>query len=234
MSGVESLAFELAEQHDAPIEHVFCPAGGGGLTQATAQGFAKLAARGRLDCSPAVHCVQPEGNNTIAGPLRATFPGEEVCINMSEPFDLRENIALDLEGEALTVHFINTGVPHVVLPVGDVEIVDITTVGRALRYHDEFAPSGTNANIFSVIEPGHIRVRTYERGVEGETLACGTGVVANAIVHHLLTGVQAPISVDVQGGDILKVNFRRADNGVFQEVKLIGPADFVFTGEISI
>ncbi len=172
--------------------------------------------------------------DTIAGQLRASFPEEDVCINMSEPFDLRENITLDLNGDTHTVHFINTGVPHVVLPVDDVETVDIATVGRTLRYHDAFAPAGANANIFSVIEPGHIRLRTYERGVEAETLACGTGVVANAIVHHLLTGVEAPISVDVRGGDTLKVNFHRDENGVFQEVELIGPADFVFIGEISI
>jgi len=172
--------------------------------------------------------------DTIVGKLRATFPGEDVCINMTQPFDLRENISLDLDGETQIVHFINTGVPHVVLPVDDVESVDIAKVGRSLRYHEEFAPAGANANVFSVIEPGHIRVRTYERGVEGETLACGTGVVANAIVHHLLTGVQAPVAVNVRCGDTLKVNFHRDSAGVFQDVELIGPANFVFTGEISI
>lgn len=172
--------------------------------------------------------------DTIVGQLRATFPGDEVCINMTEPFDLRENITLDLDGETLSVHFINTGVPHVVLPVDDVETVDIAKIGHSLRYHNEFAPAGTNANIFSVIEPGHIRARTYERGVEAETLACGTGVVANAIIHHLLTGAQAPISVDVRGGDTLKVNFHRDSDGAFQDVELTGPANFVFTGEISI
>ncbi|QQL46396.1 diaminopimelate epimerase [Sulfuriroseicoccus oceanibius] len=172
--------------------------------------------------------------DTIAGPLVATFPGEDVCIDMSDPFDIESDIELSLSGTPQTVHFMNTGVPHVVLPVADVTAVDIVAVGRELRFHEHFAPAGTNANIHHVIENGHIRLRTYERGVEGETLACGTGVVANALVHHQLTGAASPIAVDVQGGDTLKVEFEKDADGNYRNVKLIGPADFVFDGTISI
>ena len=172
--------------------------------------------------------------DTIAGPLMATFPNGDVCIAMSKPIDLRRDLSLDISGESQTINYINTGVPHAILQVPDVESVDIKSIGAAIRYHEEFAPAGTNANIFSVIEPGHIAVRTYERGVEDETLACGTGVVANAIVHHLLTGAPSPVAIDVRGGDTLKVEFTPLEGDQFDDVRLIGPADFVFSGMINV
>ncbi len=141
------------------------------------------------------------------------------------------------EGTDLPVRFLNTGVPHAVvwLP-GPRELAewDVVTAGRALRHHPVFAPAGTNANFAAVLAPGHIAIRTYERGVEDETLACGTGMVACALLHHLLTDAPSPVKVDVAGGDTLEIGFGRTADGGFDRVTLTGPADFVFEGDIAI
>ncbi|MEI8039717.1 MAG: diaminopimelate epimerase, partial [Verrucomicrobiota bacterium] len=103
-----------------------------------------------------------------------------------------------------------------------------------IRQHPAFAPAGTNANFATVLQPGHLEIRTYERGVEDETLACGTGMVACALIHHLLTGAPSPIQVDVAGGDTLRIGFKKSGDQAFHHVTLTGPADFVFEGEIDI
>jgi diaminopimelate epimerase len=103
------------------------------------------------------------------------------------------------------VHFINTGVPHAVVFTENLDNVDVVKDGAALRYHPDFAPKGTNANFVQVLAPDSVAIRTYERGVEGETLACGTGVCAAALLQHLRAGSASPISVRVHGGDLLRV-----------------------------
>ena len=171
---------------------------------------------------------------TIAGTLTADLVGDDVRIAMSEPRDLELKVPIRIENFHDDLHFVNTGVPHVVGFVDDIESTDVIAHGRAIREHDYFAPNGTNANFASVIEPGHIAIRTYERGVEDETLACGTGMVACALVHHLLTGTESPIKVDVAGGDTLLIGFEKTGETTFTNVTLTGPADFVFEGEIEI
>jgi diaminopimelate epimerase len=111
---------------------------------------------------------------------------------------------------------------------------DVFNHGGAIRRHEAFAPAGTNANFAAVLAPDHISIRTFERGVEDETLACGTGMVASALVHHLLTGAGSPIKVDVEGGDTLEIGFEKTGDQTFKNVTLTGPADFVFEGEIDI
>ncbi|MGI9241162.1 MAG: diaminopimelate epimerase [Verrucomicrobiales bacterium] len=170
---------------------------------------------------------------TIAGRIVATFHGEHVRIQLSEPFDLKLNQELELGGKLTDVHSVNTGVPHAVVIVDDIADVDIRRDGSAVRYHDHFAPAGTNANFMMSTGPDSIAIRTYERGVEDETLACGTGMVANAIIHNQLSGAGAPIRVRVAGGDDLLVDFER-DGDAYSNVTLTGPADFVFEGEIPI
>jgi diaminopimelate epimerase len=153
---------------------------------------------------------------------------------MSDPKDLELNCPAKIEGFAGDLHFVNTGVPHAVSFVEDLETVDVFSHGHAIRNHPHFAPAGTNANFAKVLSHGHISIRTYERGVEDETLACGTGMVASALIHHLLTGDESPIKVDVEGGDTLSVGFEKAGETTFKNVTLTGPADFVFEGEIEI
>jgi len=174
---------------------------------------------------------------TMAGHVSAEFPCERnVRVGLSDPFDFKLSEELEILGETRSVHSVNTGVPHALIEVPDVTALseaEVVAFGSALRYHDEFAPAGTNANVFSVVEPGEIRLRTYERGVEGETLACGTGMAAAALVHHALTGCDSTVAVHVAGGDQLEVSFTQ-DGADYREVYLTGPADFVYEGIIEL
>ncbi len=171
---------------------------------------------------------------TLAGMISAEFEGDQVRINMSAPHNLKLAQNLPVAGTELNVHSINTGVPHAVVFVDDLENVPVVEWGAGLRYHDAFKPKGTNANFAKVIAPGSIAIRTYERGVEGETLACGTGMVACALIHHEITGAPSPVSVLVKGGDTLKVGFEEPNKSEYTNVTLFGPADFVFSGSVSL
>jgi diaminopimelate epimerase len=170
---------------------------------------------------------------TLAGIIRASFPDNEIRVAMSDPHSHRPRVGLEINGRTLEVHFVNTGVPHAVVFTDDVEAVEVSKDGAALRYHPAFSPKGTNANFVQVLSPDSIAIRTYERGVEGETLACGTGVCAAAVLHHLLTHSPSPVRVKVRGGDTLQVAFEASERGV-RNVTLTGPADFVFDGTISL
>lgn len=170
---------------------------------------------------------------TAAGVIRAELDGARVTVNLTLPRDLQLRQRLVLKGAAAEVHSVNTGVPHVVMLVSDTDRVAVATLGSEIRHHAHFAPGGTNVNFVQVRSPGSIRVRTYERGVEGETLACGTGVTAAALVCARLSGFASPVLVAVQGGDTLKVGFRE-EGGEFRDVRLTGPAEFVFDGRIGV
>jgi len=171
---------------------------------------------------------------TLAGMISAEFEGDQVRINMSAPHSLKLDQNLPVVGTDLTVHSVNTGVPHAVVIVENLEDVPVQEWGSGLRYHEAFKPKGTNANFAKVVAPGSISIRTYERGVEGETLACGTGMVACALIHHELTGAPSPVSVLVKGGDTLHVGFEEPTRGEYVNVTLFGPADFVFTGSVQL
>jgi diaminopimelate epimerase len=171
---------------------------------------------------------------TLAGMISAEFEADQVRINMSTPHSMLLSQSLNVAGEQLTVHSVNTGVPHAVVVVDDLEKVDVIKLGAGLRYHETFKPKGTNANFVQVVAPGSISIRTYERGVEGETLACGTGMVACGLIHHQLSGSNSPVSVKVKGGDTLRVGFTSTGPQDYEDVTLFGPADFVFTGEVTL
>lgn len=170
---------------------------------------------------------------TPAGVIGATLAGERVRLQMSEPTDLRLNVEIPLRETTLHAHFVNSGVPHVVIPVENLETADVHTTGRAVRKHEMFAPKGTNVNFLQRRSDNAIAIRTYERGVEAETLACGTGVVAAALIFAATNNVSGPIRVLVSGGDELSVDFeKRGDQ--FTNVTLTGPADFAFEGTIDL
>jgi diaminopimelate epimerase len=174
---------------------------------------------------------------TVVGILAAEMINDHVRIAMSEPKDLKLDIGVSVPGLRVPLHFLNTGVPHAVAFIENLETfetLDVFKMGRDIRHHEAFAPAGTNANFATVLAPSHIAIRTYERGVEDETLACGTGMVACALLHHLLTGDPSPIKVDVAGGDTLEIGFETSGDESFSNVTLSGPADFVFEGEIDI
>jgi diaminopimelate epimerase len=170
---------------------------------------------------------------TQAGLISAEYFGDQVRINMSEPHSLLLNQALNVVGEDHTVHSFNTGVPHAVVFTEDLAGTDVRKLGAGLRYHEAFKPKGTNANFVKITGPTAITIRTYERGVEDETLACGTGMVACALIHHELSGAASPIQVTVKGGDTLQVGFNQTASG-YTDVTLHGPADFVFTGQVTL
>jgi diaminopimelate epimerase len=171
---------------------------------------------------------------TGAGIITAGFQGDLVTVSLTKPKDLvlSQKVAL-ADGTVLTIHSLNTGVPHAVIFVENADQAMVQQCGSEIRYHKHFAPKGTNVNFVQVLEPNFIRVRTYERGVEGETLACGTGVTAAALISSRTHGFKSPVKVQVQGGDLLEVSFADA-GGEFSDVRLTGPADFSFEGRIEI
>ena len=170
---------------------------------------------------------------TQAGLVTLQIRGQEVQVSMTEPTKLRLGRKLVVAGRKLAVDFLNTGVPHAVLFVRSVRSIDVAKQGRAIRYHSAFAPSGTNVNFVEIGRGNRIHVRTYERGVEGETLACGTGVVASSILSNLRRGLRSPILVTTRGGDHLRVGFSMV-NGQARKVTLQGLARIVYTGVIHV
>jgi len=170
---------------------------------------------------------------TGAGVISATFNGDRVTVNLTKPRELRLNESIPTAGSKLTVHSLNTGVPHAIIFVSDADRAMVQQLGAEIRYHERFKPKGTNVNFVQVLGLNHIRVRTYERGVEGETLACGTGMSASALVAARVHQFTAPVKVQVQGGDTLEVTWTETA-GEFDNVKLTGPADFVFKGSIEV
>jgi len=170
---------------------------------------------------------------TVAGVISATFQGDRVTVNLTTPKDLKLDEQVPLTLGATAIHSLNTGVPHAILFVPDADQAMVCQVGPEVRFHEHFKPRGTNVNFVQVKGPNFIRVRTYERGVEGETLACGTGVSAAAMISAKVHGFTSPVKVQVQGGDMLEVGFK-ASNGGFTDVSLNGPADFVFETTITL
>ena len=156
-----------------------------------------------------------------------------MTVNLTRPKDLQLDQKVAAAGGSVVVHSLNTGVPHAVIFVPDADKAMVQPLGAEIRHHPHFAPKGTNVNFVEVLGRNSIRVRTYERGVEGETLACGTGVTASALISARIHGFVSPVEVRVQGGDLLEVGFRES-GGEFADVQLSGPADFVFEGRIEL
>ena len=128
--------------------------------------------------------------DTAAGLLDATVHRDRVAVRMTDPTALRLDLELDVKRRRIRLGAVNTGVPHAVVPVAALDEVDVSGLGRALRHHRAFGPQGTNVNFIQTDadHPDRLRIRTYERGVEEETLACGTGVTASALIHALSHG----------------------------------------------
>ena len=169
---------------------------------------------------------------TLAGILRAEVLDNSVRIQMPHPRDLQLDQILDLPRGPVRYGYVNTGVPHTVLTVRDLDTCDVTGLGRTVREHPLFSPEGTNVDFITVTGPHALRIRTYERGVESESGACGTGVVAAALVAARPGGVEPPVAVTTAGGDVLTVAFG-VENGQPGPVTLEGPAETVFEGQLT-
>ncbi len=174
---------------------------------------------------------------TSAGKIEAEVKSEgRVKLGMESPTDTRLGQSLDLDGRKISYHFAVAGVPHVVLDVSDlgegIEDVDVEALGREIRYHPDFAPEGVNVNFVSVGEDKIVKIRTYERGVEGETMACGTGAVAAAVLMHLMGKVRPPVFVLPKSDIALNVHFEKSGKGV-KDVSLEGDARLIYRGKIN-
>ncbi len=183
---------------------------------------------------------------TKAGALRAQVHGDTVAMRMTDPTDLRLDVSMQVKGRRLQASSINTGVPHIVVPVSSLDRIDVAKLGRELRSHRMFAPAGTNVDFTEVDaeDRQRVRIRTYERGVEGETLACGTGVVAAAVIHVLhagrttrmdstAAGAGTRVLVQVRSGEWLTVSLQVTRQGRAVRVSgmvLEGPARLICHG----
>lgn len=164
---------------------------------------------------------------TMAGIMRAMVKGNRVKLQLSSPRDIKLDYPIALENRELFVSSVNTGVPHVILLTDDIEYAPIEELGRSVRYHKAFAPKGTNVDFVKVIDRNNVQVRTYERGVEGETYACGTGAVAVGVILKEKRLSEETVNIHTRGGEILQVYVQNDD------VYLEGTANVIYTAELS-
>jgi len=167
---------------------------------------------------------------TKAGVIEAEVSSNKVRIKLTEPKDIKFDIPLKVNSRNLKVNFVDTGVPHAVVFVEGLDKINVSVLGRLLRYHEKFAPRGTNVNFVEVLSKNSFKIRTYERGVEDETLACGTGTVASTLIFALKTGSGNKIKAHTKGEEILTVYFKKRGNK-FTDVWLEGKAGIVYKGE---
>jgi len=170
---------------------------------------------------------------TTAGIIKAEVKGNYVRIKLTNPENFKKNIDIDLNGKTYQVDSLNTGVPHAIIYTSDIIDEDVLGIGKSVRSHAIFSPAGTNVDFVQKQGPNELRIRTYERGIEDETLACGTGVVASALLASRAGMIQPPVSVQTQGGEVLKVDFKVTSEGeTFGDVFLEGSTKIVFEGTL--
>jgi len=169
---------------------------------------------------------------TDAGRVTAEIIHDRVKIKMTDPIDFRESQTLFMGETTLPYDFINTGVPHVVLSVDDIAQIDVADQGRTIRHHEAFSPAGTNVNFMQPVGDQTIAVRTFERGVEDETLACGTGCVAASLVMGSKNHWSSPVNVRTHSGEMLRIYFSLAEKGMFSQVYLEGDARVIYNGTL--
>jgi diaminopimelate epimerase len=168
---------------------------------------------------------------TLAGILSAQVSGKRVRLEMTKPYGLKIDEMIVIEGKKQILSRINTGVPHAVILSEDLDKVDVLRVGRAIRYHPHFAPSGTNVNFVRLENDWQLSIRTYERGVEDETLACGTGAVASALIAAFKGLVRSPVSIKTRGGEVLMVYFE-IDEEEVRRVFFEGEVHIIYEAEM--
>lgn len=159
---------------------------------------------------------------------------KKVKVKMINPHSVRDDIYLDLPDlEQVRICSINTGVPHAVIFVENIKNIDVEEIGSFVRYNQAFMPSGTNVNFVKIKNQNEIIVRTYERGVENETLSCGSGSTASAIFSALKFDLKSPILVHTKSGEDLQIHFNK-DGENIKDVYLEGLVEIVFNGNFNI
>ncbi len=195
-------------------------------------------------CGNGARCVARFAHlNAIAGPrmtfatgagiIEAEVAGSGARVRLSTPAGLELDAGIELAAGPVTLSRVDTGVPHAVIEVADIEAADVVAVGREIRYHPAFAPSGTNVNFVCREASGETAVRTYERGVEDETLACGTGSTAAALVLAEKYRLPSPVRIRTRSGSCLGIHFDRRGGGRFENVFLEGDARVVYRGVLA-
>jgi diaminopimelate epimerase len=167
----------------------------------------------------------------------ASVDTENVSLHMKNPLSLKLNQHIIIEKKKISYHTLDTGAPHIVIEVKELnkkinfEKFDVQKWGKILRWHKKFAPAGTNVNFIKGAEGNIVQLRTFERGVEAETLACGTGSIASAIIAYKKWKLDTPITVIPTSNVPLTIDFDEVDHTI-QNVRLIGPATITFTGSL--
>ena len=160
-------------------------------------------------------------------------------LKMKNPQDFRARQTVAIDDQKVYVHSVDTGAPHCVIfldenpGLGKIENLDVYGIGRKIRYHKLYEPKGTNVNFVSVNTDKSIVIRTYERGVEDETLACGTGSIASSLISASRYSWSKPVTVNVKSGELLEVGFQKNGNE-FTEIRLKGNAQITFRGIIEL
>jgi diaminopimelate epimerase len=193
-------------------------------------------------CAAAFYMEKLSRNETrftaLGDSYTAHRSGPDIVLRMKDPHDLRLNMRLEVDGISLPFHYIDTGAPHAVffeseLPERVKQIVSsdgIVNLGRRIREDPYFKPGGTNVDFVRLRDSDSVSMRTYERGVEDETLACGTGATACSVISALVQGLRPPIEVLTRSNEKLKVRFNQG-GGRVRDVDLEGPAVAVYRGE---
>lgn len=171
---------------------------------------------------------------------QATVAKNYVVLQMKDPQNITLNINLSTSFGKIQAHYVDTGAPHVVIDAvqfkrrfGHLSDLPVVDIGREVRNHITFQPEGTNVNVLQINKANSLRMRTFERGVEDETLACGTGAIACAIIGNFVYGLQSPIKVITSSNLTLQVGFRKSKRQV-SDVTLKGPARVIYEGSINI
>jgi len=160
---------------------------------------------------------------TGAGIIKAEMEGTKVKLQLTTPTDLKLDYSIKLENKEIFINSVNTGVPHAVLLSDDIDHVPVEELGRIIRFHAAFGEKGTNVDFVKVIDKTNLVLRTYERGVEAETYACGTGAVASGVILKEKGLIESPVNILTKGGETLKVY-------VDDEVYLEGDTKIIYVG----
>jgi diaminopimelate epimerase len=168
---------------------------------------------------------------TEAGVVSGQVKDDRAKVKMPDPVELRLDYNIELKSGPVTVSSVNTGVPHVVVMNETIEDLNVFDLGREMRFHEAFAPAGTNVNFICQQKQGQLAIRTYERGVENETLACGTGSIAAALIISCKAKWQSPIKLLTRSGESLIIYFKK-DGSIFNDIYLEGGARIIYSGQL--
>ncbi|MFH2122926.1 MAG: diaminopimelate epimerase [Pseudomonadota bacterium] len=171
---------------------------------------------------------------TLAGIIEAEISDDaSVRLRMTAPSDFKTGLSIILDGQEKILSFVNSGVPHAVLFMEEDDEIPVREWGKIVRFHPLFQPAGTNVNFVQKIGENTIRVRTYERGVEDETMACGTGAVASALFAAVSGMARSPVAVTTSGGEQLTILFDLQVGPQAENVFLQGPARIIYEGNLT-